>query len=234
MALTSRFRVRRSAARRGAQAVLLASGAFALPLACSDSVTSKVPVEVTLTIMSGNNQSAEVATALAGLLVVRVTDALGAPQPRVVVRFERVGGGQSSSVATDANGFAMARWTLSQRAGLETISASAVGPNVSQPVDFSVTAVPAAPSLIESTSDGFYAGAGSQLDTLRVSVRDRFSNLTPFVPISWSVTPAQGSIRPLSSTTDGAGAARAIWTLGESEGPQSLSISSGNATKVLV
>ena len=227
MAFKSRFRVRLPVA-------LVASVASDLTSACSDGVASKVPVEVTLTIMSGNNQSAEVANALVGLLVIKVTDALGAPQPRVVVRFERVGGGPSTSAASDANGFAMARWTLAERAGVETISARAVQPNVSQPVEFSVTAVAAAPSQIEATSDALYAGAGSQLDTLRVSVRDRFGNLTPFVPVSWSVTPAQGSIRPLSSTTDAAGAARAIWTLGESEGPQTLSVSSGSVTKVLV
>ena len=233
MLLRSRFRVRRPAGRV-VRAALLASVAFVVPSACSDSAAPKVPVEVTLTIMSGDNQGGEVATVLRGLLVVRVSDVLGAPLSGIVVRYEHVGGAQSISAASDANGLVMARWTLAERAGVETIRASAVQPNVSQPVEFTAIAVAAPPAQIQAGGEGLYAAGGSQLDTLRAFVRDRFGNFTPFVPISWSVTPGEGSVRSLSATTDAIGSARAVWTLGESERPQTLSVSSGSATTVLV
>lgn len=62
------------------------------------------------------------------------------------------------------------------------------------------------------------------IDTLTAQVLDGSGQLREGVPLAWSVTGGGGSVEVLDSVTDQFGRARALWTMGESGGVNSLSI----------
>ena len=85
-------------------------------------------VATTLAIVSGNNQSAEVGTALANPLVVRVNDQNGDPIAGVSVAFAMTGGTLSSaSETTGSNGRASVTLTMPATEGAVTVTASVSG-----------------------------------------------------------------------------------------------------------
>ena len=97
-----------------------------------------------LTIVSGNNQTAVVASTLPSALVVRVTDQYGNLLSGIAVNFAVTGGGGSlsaASVITAANGQAQVSWTLGGVEGSNTAQASVGG---LAPVSFTATGAPAA------------------------------------------------------------------------------------------
>ena len=86
------------------------------------------PVATTLEIVSGDNQSATVSTALANPLVVQVLDQNGGVFSGSTVTFATTGGTLSeTSVVTDANGQASTALTLPATAGDYTVTASVSG-----------------------------------------------------------------------------------------------------------
>src|SRR5688572_10890297 len=97
--------------------------------ACSDESTK--PTEVvppkgdprrpTLTIVSGDGQTAEVGTMLPQPLVVVLRDTLGATVPDMFVYFTRHGALVVDSAMTDAAGLASVQWTLGTAAGTQHI-----------------------------------------------------------------------------------------------------------------
>jgi hypothetical protein len=83
-----------------------------------------------MTLSSGNNQSAQPNTALAAPLVVKVADAHGYGVPGVTVNFTDNGAGgtfASTSVVTGSTGTASAQYTTGPNAGKVTITASSAG-----------------------------------------------------------------------------------------------------------
>lgn len=110
---------------------LLAAAMAAVGLsACHDSAT--IPhTPTTLLIVSGNNQSADVSTALDSSLVVRVADGGGKSVAGVALTWTVTGGGSLSatSTTTDANGQSSAKWTLSADVGTQvvTVTSTQVG-----------------------------------------------------------------------------------------------------------
>lgn len=101
------------------------------------------PVATSLEIVSGNAQSAEVSTALANPLVVRVLDQNGNALQGVSVGFSTTGGALSGATATtDSNGHASVTLTLPATANTYTITASVSGLTS---VRFTATATPAVP-----------------------------------------------------------------------------------------
>ena len=82
----------------------------------------------TLAIVSGNNQSAQINTALANPLVVQVNDQNGDPLEDITVNFTTTGGTLSSaSETTDANGRASVNLTMPSRAESVTVTAAVSG-----------------------------------------------------------------------------------------------------------
>jgi len=97
----------------------------------------------TLTIVSGNNQTAVAGTTLPLPLVVRVTDQNGNVVPGVTVNFAATGGGGTVSAAsaiTASNGQAQVSWALGSAEGANTVQASA---GALTPVVFTATGVAA-------------------------------------------------------------------------------------------
>ena len=111
-----------------------------------------------LQIVSGDNQTGPVRSALADSLVVKVGDALGNPVAGVLVQWAALGGGEISptAVVTGADGLAAAERVLGTASGTQTAEASAAGLTT---VTFTHTAVAANPTnLIIVSGNGQTGG----------------------------------------------------------------------------
>ncbi len=175
-------------------------------------------------VHAGNNQTGTVGGELDDPLEVRVTDQYGNPVSGVSVSWSPdQGSADPTSSATDAQGIATTSWTLGITPGTQTLTASAAG----QSVQFSATAVVAAPAAIVVHSGNNQTGTvGEPLaQELEARVTDEFGNPVSGVSVSW--TPADGSANPTSSTTDLLGIAATSWTLGTDPGTQTLTASAG-------
>jgi VCBS repeat-containing protein len=168
-----------------------------------------------LVVVSGDNQTAPVRSALADSLVVKVADALGNPVAGVEVQWAAVGGGSISpaSVTSGADGLAKAERVLGSASGTQSAEASSNGlPTVS----FTHTAVPANPTaLILVSGDAQSGPVGTPLaDSLVVRLEDDNGNGVGGKAITWVVATGGGSVSPVTSTTSPTGFAKTQWTLG--------------------
>jgi hypothetical protein len=97
----------------------------------ADTVTLELlPRAQTLTIVSGNNQSATFNTALAQPLVTRVVATDGQPMAGVTVAFAVTSGGgtvSAPSAVTDVNGLAQVTWTTGSGLGAQQVTATVAG-----------------------------------------------------------------------------------------------------------
>ena len=114
-----------------------------------------------LVMVSGDQQTAAVGSALPDSLVVRVTDALDNPVAGVEVTWAVGGGGSISptTVTTDASGLAAAERVLGNASGTQTADASSSGLT---PITFTQTAEAANPTallLISGDAQSGQAGA---------------------------------------------------------------------------
>jgi VCBS repeat-containing protein len=177
-----------------------------------------------IVLVSGDNQTAAVRSALPDSLVVRVTDALDNPVAGVEVTWAVGGGGSISpaSVTTDANGLAAAERVLGNTAGTQTASASSTGLT---PVTFTQTAVAANPTaLVLVSGDAQSAQAGTTLaEPLVVRLVDDNGNGVGNKGITWVVAPGGGSVNPQNVTTSPTGFAQTSWTLGNGAGTNQVS-----------
>jgi hypothetical protein len=161
---------------------------------CSDATGPRPPAQ--LEEMSGNAQVAQAGSILPAPLVIVLSDGRGNPLPEVPVRWGATAGGGTVTPAfgfTDAEGRAVARWTLVPKAGDQgarvTISGLAT-------VAFTATARPAEPAKVELPFDSVrFASLG---DTLRLHAKvvDRFDNRIPEPPLLFS------SLDPLVADVD--------------------------------
>lgn len=176
-----------------------------------------------LELVSGDNQTAPVRSALADSLVVRVTDALHNPVAGVEVQWTVDGGGSisPSSVTTGADGLAAAERVLGNTAGTQTAQASAAGLT---PVSFTHTAVAANPTVLRLVSgDGQTGSIGNPLaDPLVVRLEDDNGNGVGGKSVTFVVGPSAGSAGPVNATTDPNGFASTVWTLGSTLGTKTM------------
>jgi hypothetical protein len=199
-----------------ALAALFAAGCDLLPTA---SGPAGVPARVQ--VVSGDLQAGTVGAELGQPLVVRVTDARGRPAAGARVTFLAAGGTTAAGTTyTDADGVATDRWTLGTVAGDTQRVEARVTEHVSGRMVASATFhavgradAPAAVAPADSAS--FEGAAGLPVgDSLTAVVRDRYGNPVPGTAVVWTVVSGGGTISPAQSTTDAAGVARALWTLG--------------------
>jgi hypothetical protein len=180
----------------------------------------------TLSLASGDGQSAPVGAALPAPLVVSVADAFGNPIPGVAVAWSADGGGAVSeqSTSTDANGQTSITWTLGGAAGTQH-AVAAVDRLVGSPVTFTATATAGAASGVTAVGGNGQSGpVNTELSQpLVVEVRDAQHNAVPGVAVTWVIGTGGGSITPETSTTDADGRASAAWTLGAAPGTNTVS-----------
>jgi hypothetical protein len=172
-------------------------------------------VPYSLTVVSGDSQSAAVMSTL-NPLVVAVADQFSNALAGVVVNFSVTGGSATLSVpsaTTDSDGRAQATLTLGATPGTVGVTATVTGLPA---VTFTATATVGAPASLVYVSGNNQTGlAGSTLSLpLVVKVADQYGNAVPGAAVGFAVTAGGGSVNPPSVTTDASGLAQAQWTLG--------------------
>ncbi len=175
-----------------------------------------------IAIADGNEQSGPVGSPLGNPLVVLVTDGFGNPVAGIPVDWDAQDGTTDpGSSITGPDGKAQTSWTLGSSTG--TQSASASSGNLT-PVAFTATARPGSPNRLERVSGNDQsADPGEELsDPLVVRLLDEAGNGVPNRAVSWVVASGGGSVSSATSTTDENGRASTRWTLGGSEGANTL------------
>src|SRR5262245_61761859 len=217
--------------------------ALAYLVACSggdSGGTGPTPkIASSLGISAGNNQSAQVATAVPIAPAVLVRDQNGDPMSGVDVTFTiQTGGGTitGGTATTGANGVAtVGSWTLGTLAGANTLRGSVTGLT---PANFTATgtagvatvlALTTAPSAIAPSGDAFPQQPVVQL-------RDVYGNdrAQAGVPVTVAIATGGGTLNgTLTENTDANGAANFTnLTIIGTVGPRTLSFTSPGLTSV--
>jgi|GEM_PF-462893 len=180
---------------------------------------------------AGDQQMDKIGMTLPTALVAQVNDRLGTPMPGIGVDFAVTSGGGSLGTTTgtsDSVGQISTTWTLGTVAGTQETTAKLTA-------DSSVAAIfqaDAAPDV----ADSMFASAGNNqsglinnplADSLVVKVVDQFGNGVPGETVTFQVTGGGGAVSGTGGvTTDAAGDARASWTLGNTQGLQTVEATS--------
>jgi hypothetical protein len=192
------------------------------------------PAASQLAIVSGNNQDALVGSPLPQQVVVRATDANGAPVAGAAITFTVTAGGgsvQPGIVVTGANGSASATWTLGAAAGAQTLSATATGTNT---VVFTATARENAAQSLMIVSGSGQTGAVSTLLPAPLVVRLLDGTGAPVAgtTVLFSAAGTNGTVTPTSATTNTNGEASTSWRLGTLAGTQTAIVSANGVAPV--
>ncbi len=178
-----------------------------------------------LGVVSGNNQTGTVNTALPQPLVVQVADQGGTPIAGVSVVFSAPSGTLTGTPATtDSNGQASVQYTTGVSPGAVTITA-AVNALTSQ-FGVMVTAPPPA-SVTPSGGNNQAGAAGTALpQALTVLVADQYGNPVAGVLVNFSDGGAGGSFSYTNPvTTNNAGTASQFYTLPRAAGTVTITAS---------
>lgn len=192
--------------------------------------TGVVDVPSQMVASAGDGQAALAGSAVSINPAVRVIDQYGNAIGGVAVTFTvGIGGGTiqtPTTVTSDTAGIATAPlWTLGLVAGVNTLDATAVGLPA---VTFNAQAIASLASSIALDGGDLQTGAvTTSLAAYSVIVKDLAGAPVVGVPVSWAVASGGGSITPPSSTTNAAGVATAVRTLGTSAGTQTATASVG-------
>jgi hypothetical protein len=183
-----------------------------------------------LVVVSGNNQSAPVNTALPQPLVVQVNDASGNPIPGVSVVFSTTSGTVAGSPATsNSSGTVSVNYTTGSSVGPVTITAAVNGLNT----QISATASAGAPATVTiSGGNNQFATAGSMLpQALSVVVADQYGNPVSGVAVNFSDGGAGGSFSYTNPvTTNNTGTASQVYTLPPTPGTVYISATVAGVT----
>jgi hypothetical protein len=175
-------------------------------------------------LLSGDDQTGPVGTALPEPLVVRVTDQFGNPVPDASIVWRALHGSvDPNSSQTGSDGRAETSWVLGSSTGPQRATASAQGLDGS-PITFTSTAVPgSANGLVRVAGNGQSGGVGEELDEpLVVRLVDQEGNGIPAQAVTWVVGVGGGSAASTTTLTDEDGEARTRWTLGPSPGTNTI------------
>jgi hypothetical protein len=203
-----------------------------------------------LTMVSGNNQIREKGHTLDSDYVVKVSDNYDNPASGVAITWAITGGGGtlSASTATSAaNGLGSTRSTLGPTNIVQSVKATLSSwPKVPAVTFFStgITPTPPAPPtpppppptpVLVLVSGGEQAiGAGATLSApIVVKAIDAFGHPLVNETITFAVTSGGGSVTPTTMATNALGLAQTSWTVGPTDGPQTM-IASAAFTNTVV
>ncbi|MGD8278803.1 MAG: S8 family serine peptidase, partial [Gemmatimonadota bacterium] len=181
-----------------------------------------------LAIVSGNNQTAQVGQTLSRWSGIRVTDGNGNGVQGVPVTFRVTSGGGTLDryqANTGEVGRAYFKWTLGPTPGTQTVEASIAG---APPVTFTATATSPQPTLALSIFGGNNqtAQVGQPLPAaVGVLVTDGGGTPQQGVTVTFAAKTGGGSASPAQAQTDAQGRAWSNWTLGATQGTQTLEAS---------
>ncbi len=169
----------------------VATGAAVLAFVACDhapSTTAPDTSPISLTIVSGNSQSAPVNTQVPQPIRVRVLNASGQPVPNFVVDFVVTSGGGSvfgGAELTNSTGYADELWTLGPRLGPQTLAARSVNPNTGAAITygtFTATGLPPNVLVAGGNSTGIVimnANGSGLKQVLTTGAQDYSPNLSP-------------------------------------------------------
>jgi hypothetical protein len=213
--------------------LLLAAALFAS--ACSDPSGPPVPASLEANgVIPG--------TAMVGSAVtpaVLVSDSRGRPVAGATVTFAVTAGGGSVANATgssNAEGIATpGSWTLGTTAGANTLVANF---GALAPVTITINGTAGAPVAIAPLAGNPTTGTVGALLTTQPGVRvtDQFGNPVSGVQVTFTPAASSGSVSGGVQNTGASGEARpGGWTLGQTEGTQTLNVSAGAlATAIMI
>jgi lysophospholipase L1-like esterase len=200
------------------------------------SATASSGVATNLVYVSGANQSGTVGSTLTNPFVVRVIDEPGSPMSGIPVMFSITQGGGSTGPSitntiqsTNSNGVASTLLTLGTQAGTHKVQAAAPGLSGS-PYTFTATALAdKATKLVEVSGNNQSGKGGMPLPSaFVVKVVDKYNNPKAGVPITFTVTKGGGELSATNVSTDDAGLASTLLTLGtESDTNKVVAASTG-------
>ena len=182
-------------------------------------------------VVSGGDQSARQGRALGDSIVVRVVDAGGAGVSGVRVSFAPAEGDGSvapGSATSDSAGLAATAWTLGDYPGEQRLAVAVTAPG-GPSVDISATAL----TPEETVASLEVASGGEQRvrrgralgDSIVVRATDAEGEVVEGAVIVFAPAEGNGSTSPDSVTSDSAGLAATLWTLGDPLGEQRLAAS---------
>jgi hypothetical protein len=159
---------------------------------------------------------------LAPALQLRVADRHGNAVPDVRVTLRPAQGTVVDRTATtDSLGRITVQWTLGGTAGLQHLSATALG--VDAPLELAVRAAAGLPAKAAVEGVPATATAGrALLQPVRVLVTDAQGNPTPGASVRF--TARAGTVTPSRSRTDSTGRAQTRWVLGPRAGDQAVDV----------
>lgn len=172
--------------------------------------------------LSGDDQTGKAGGVLWDSLAVRVRDAYGNSVADAQVTWSVTGGGGSVSPGTvysSEAGIARVSWTLGPQIGENTVTASVEG---ADPVSFTATGTVGDAAIVTAVRGNDQTGtvAFPLGDSVVVQVTDAHGNPVAGVLVHWAAAPGDGSLSPVTASTNTVGEARALWTLGQTAGSQ--------------
>jgi subtilisin family serine protease len=211
-----------------------AAGVSGSPLSFSATVLAAPASSATL--IQGNAQSGVVGQTLPLPVVAEFRDAFGNLASNQPVVWAVTGGGGSVSATsglTDPQGRATATWTL----GYEVGSGQALKALVASGLATAVASAALSPgsTLAAGAGNGQTGLAGTTLAApINVRVRTATGQNLQKVPIVWAVASGGGSVAQDTTLTDVNGLASVGWTLGVSNGSQTVSATNASLTPTTV
>jgi len=207
---------------RHLSAVTLVCAITLTAVGCSDDTTSPpAVVEIALApASSGNGQSGEVNTALLRNLRVLVTrNSLPAPDVTVQWAVPAGNGALPSASTTNADGIALAIWTMPTTIGDVSATASLSGADGS-PVTFTATAVagPATSFELLAGNNQVVAPNGTAGEPFTVILKDTYGNPVSGVTVGWSVFSGFATVSDPSVDTGATGTSSVSVTAGATPG----------------
>ncbi|MEZ4413190.1 MAG: Ig-like domain-containing protein [Gemmatimonadales bacterium] len=175
--------------------------------------------ENTIIVARPDSLTAEAGTAIAGAIVIEVTDTLGMVLADVPVTWTALDGGAftQASTRTDSMGMAAAHWRVGPKAGLQRARAQVGNPRSIPPVVLSARVTPGHATTLRLVSGDKQRGVVSLTLSKAIVVRalDSLGNGVGGVPIRFASH--SGEVDSIIHT-DSTGRAGARWTLGKMAG----------------
>lgn len=200
---------------------LLLGSCLVLVDSCSESTSPLHGPPAQFDVVAGDAQTGVVGTELGEPLTVRLVDANGITIAGQLVNFRVTAGGGSvfaGSAITNNDGLARERFTLgTSTADSQVVQARAIDTQTGAALVLQVFHAraladqPVSATVTSGASQNVAPGATAS-DSLSVTVRDKYGNPVPGVPVDWSVTSAGGTLTRATDTTSAAGIARTGWT----------------------
>jgi len=126
------------------------------------------------------------------------------------------------TIFTNSDGQASTEWTLGKTAGLNEVVARAYG--TAQTVVFQTTGIPAAPQSIYADPAEPSSKTGVVGDTVKFTaiLEDPYRNITPDIPVTWSVVRGNGTIVTPLDTTNQDGKTTVSYVIGDQDSIQQI------------